>query len=194
MKVITAITGQTLFDIALQEMGSVEGAFDILGINAFLRLDMSIPSGTQVLVPDKVINPAVVDYYVRNNVKPVSGLGEEIVLNLEDMINIPQVLMYDLSGGSRDFEGIRIWNLRDKITIQVEYHDFPDNVDLFIEQSLDGVQWDPIMLDGEPLKTILTSGDSSKTLNVTSLLTNFIRARVEVVDQTGIIDKIIWRV
>jgi len=123
MKTIIALSGQTLFDIALQEMGSIEGVFDILDANAFLRLDMAIASGTKVLVPDKIINSAVLDYYTRNNIKPVSGIGEEISITQQDMIQIKQVVDYDLADGDNSFEGVRLANLGDELSVQINYAD-----------------------------------------------------------------------
>lgn len=191
MKVITAQTGQTLFDIALQEMGSVDGVFDILNANAFLRLDMAIPAGTKVLVPDTVFQPGIVDYYTRNGLHPASSLGENVTLNEEDMIYITQPVAYDLSGGDTAFEGVRLWNLRDALTAQVDYTGVAEaDITVYVEQSLDGIDYSPV----EGASQILDHSKTTHTFNISSLLTNFCRLRVEVAGVgDGTIDEITWR-
>lgn len=201
MKTITAQTGQTLFDIALQTMGDVLGAFDILNMNAFLRLDMSIPAGTKVFVPDTVINPQVVDYYTRNNIVPASGLGEEVTLNIEDMINIVQTLNYQIGYGDKAFDGVRLWNLKDILTVQVNYSNISGlpgfmptsttGVHIYIEQSLDGELYSPVA----DATCVLDPALLSHTFNIEGLQTNYVRARFtrDNGDLTGTIDEIIFR-
>lgn len=198
MKSIIAQSGQTLFDIALQAMGDVSGVFDILAVNAFLRLDMAIPEGTVVFVPDMVINAQVVDYYERNGIVPVSGLGEEVTLNSEDMINIKQDLNYSVSGGNKIFDPVRLWNLKNYLTVQVNYSnlqgtpvDSGDGAHIQLDQSLDGVIFSPIAGASVTLDVSL----SSCTFNLTDLQTNFVRARLTLdIQMTGKIDEIIYRV
>ena len=191
MKTIIAENGQTIFDIAMQEMGSIEGVFDILENNAFLRLDMAIAAGTRVLVPDKVINSGVVDYYTRNNIKPASGLGEEININQNDMINITQNVAYDLSAGNKSFDGVRLANLGNILTVQIDYTGIAaQDIHVYVEQSLDGVDYSAVTGANQ----VLDSAKPSHTFNITGLLTNFCRVRVEVVSAgDGTIDEIIWR-
>jgi len=198
MKTITAQTGQTICDIALQEMGDVSRSFDILAINPYLRLDMSIPAGAIVFVPETVINSQVVDYYIRGGIKPVSGLGEEISLNIPDMTYITQKLDYDLAGGDKEFEGIRLWNLSGKVTIQINYHGITaENIRVAIQQSLDGISYDTIYR-GEYL---LIPTLPSHVFNVLHLKTNYVRVEVVIVpvigvstEVAGVIDEIIWKV
>ena len=191
MKTIIALSGQTLFDIALQEMGSIEGVFDILDANAFLRLDMAIASGTKVLVPDKIINSAVLDYYTRNNIKPVSGIGEEISITQQDMIQIKQVVDYDLADGDNSFEGVRLANLGDELSVQINYADLAGNVGVYVEQSLDGINYSSIIGATFQLDEAVTT----HTFNISGLVTNFVRLRINVLTTaTGTIDELIWRV
>jgi len=198
MKTITALNGQTICDIALQEMGDVSGSFDILAINPYLRLDMSIPAGTIVFVPETVINAQVVDYYTRNGIKPVSGLGEEITLNTQDMTYMTQRLDYNLADGDKEFEGVRLWNLSGKVTIQINYHGITnENVMVLIQQSLDGISYDTIHRGDY----ILIPDLPSHVFNVLHLKTNYVRVKVVSVEVlgvptevTGVIDSIIWKV
>lgn len=66
MRIIKAVKGQTVFDLALQEMGSVEGVFRILELNKNLSLHAMFDGGEEVLVSDEVINRRVRDYFSRN--------------------------------------------------------------------------------------------------------------------------------
>ena len=192
MKTIIAQNNQTLFDIALQEMGDIGGVFDILDVNPYLRLDMSIPAGTKVLVPDTVINPQVTDYLSRNGVKPASGLGEEVILNLPDMTKIVQKLAYDLSGGNKAFEGIRLWNLKDKVTVQVNYTSVSNTlVNIILEESLDGINYSDII----GAFFTINQAAPSHTFNMLGIQTNYIRLRVSLGGATtGTIDEVIFKV
>jgi hypothetical protein len=77
MKSITAQSGQTVFDIALQELGSIEGVFDLLEANPDLQLDSAVVVGTSVKKPTPVIDLRVAEYYSRNGITPVSEIGQE---------------------------------------------------------------------------------------------------------------------
>jgi hypothetical protein len=76
MKSITAQFGQTIFDISLQELGSIEGVFDLLEANPGLQLDMAVSVGTNVKKPTPVIDLRVAEYYSRNGITPVSDVVE----------------------------------------------------------------------------------------------------------------------
>lgn len=193
MRVIIAENNQTLWDIALQAMGDVSGVFDILSLNPFLRLDMAIPAATEVLVPDAVINSQVANYYALNEIVPVSGLGEEVVLADNDLIYIKQTLNYALSGGDHSFEGIRLWNLYEKMTIQINYSGVTqDDIHVFLEQSLDGLSYDAI----RDADFTLDSQKVSHTFNVLGLLANYVKLRVECPNDVGdaILNEIIFKV
>ena len=199
MRTITAQQGQTVFDIAMQYMGNVMGAFDILELNTFLRLDMAIPAGTAVFVPNMVINARIADYYARNGIVPVSGLGEEVDLNPEDMINIVQKLDFQLVSGTHNFDGVRLWNLKDMLTVQVNYllsgpdpnfQPGSDVLSFHLEQSLDGIDYSVI-----PETTVsLLSGSVSYTYNLERIQTNFVRGCAVVGSAVnGAINEIIFR-
>lgn len=192
MKTITALTGQTVFDIAIQEMGSVEGIFEILEVNAFLRIDMAIPAGTRVLVPERIISAPVQDYYTRNNLKPASGIGEEISIIDQDMIYATQKVLYDLSGNEKAFEPVRLWNLDNgNLTIQINYEDVTEASNIIqVEQSLDGINFTPI----EETIVMLDEEVNTHTYNLTGMLTNYCRIRISPdSSETGTINEIIWR-
>lgn len=191
MKTITAEANQTVYDLAIQEMGSVEGVFEIIQANAFLRLDMSIPAGTKIFVPDTVIDADVVDYLSRNGIHPASGLGEEMELNLNDMVRIIQTTAYDLVSGNKTFEGKRLYNLRETLSVQVNFTGVSLAATAYVEQSLDGISYDPIAGASQAIPT----GSGSITFNLDGLVTDYCRVRIEVGGATtGSIDSIYWRV
>ncbi len=190
MKTVTAIANQTVWDISLQEMGDASGAFEIMGINAFIRPDMALSVGQPVLVPDTVINASVVDYYTRNNSKPVSGLGEAIELTITDMINVTQNIAYDFSDGNEQFAGVRLSNMGDELSLQLNYTDLTGDVIVYVEQSLDGINYSPI--SGAFYE--LDPSEDSHTFNFVDLVTNFCRVRLEAAGgATGTLDTITWR-
>jgi hypothetical protein len=63
MRTIKAIKGQTVFDVALAELGSAEGVFAILDMNPGLGFSSVLSEGDLVHVPAKVINRHVRDYF-----------------------------------------------------------------------------------------------------------------------------------
>jgi hypothetical protein len=76
MRIIISAPNQTIWDIALQSMGTCEAVFELLTLNAYSRPDTELIAGTEVLVPDLPTKPLVVAYYENNNIKPVSGIAE----------------------------------------------------------------------------------------------------------------------
>lgn len=76
MRTIISAPGQTVWDIALQSMGTCEAVFQILALNSSLRPDTELPEGTEVFVPDQPTKPLVVAYYTSNNIQPVSGIAQ----------------------------------------------------------------------------------------------------------------------
>jgi hypothetical protein len=189
MKTITARKNQTIFDIALQELGSIEAVFDIMAANSFLRPDKTIAEGQIIYIPLEIIRPAIVDYYQRNGIYPATGNGEIIELSPEDMVNITQKLNYDLDNGPTSFYGVRIPNLKGDITIQVNYA-IPDNeTRIHLEQSLDGENYSIITGSSQELDPL----HASYTYNLYGLLTNYVRLVIDICN-TGIIKEIIYRV
>lgn len=71
MAQIVVLEGQSLFDIAIQECGSVEAVFEIAGLNGLAITDGLVP-GSLINVTTG-INKPVADYYARNKLKPATG-------------------------------------------------------------------------------------------------------------------------
>lgn len=67
------LDGQSLFDIAIQEAGSIESVFDIAVANNISITDM-LQAG-QILIKGKVLNVSVAEYYRMKNIKPATDIG-----------------------------------------------------------------------------------------------------------------------
>ena len=120
MNIVVSRANQTIFDIATQVLGDPSGALILLKANAFLRMDYSLPSGVKILIPDgQVIRADIVDYYSRNNIYPATGDGQLATIDPQYMVEITQNAVYDLSGGAKSFEGVRLYNLQGQLTVQI---------------------------------------------------------------------------
>ena len=69
---IPVIQGQTLFDIAIKEFGSIEAAFDLATINNLSVTDVLVP-GT-LLQKTFVVNKKIASYYSDKALTPATGL------------------------------------------------------------------------------------------------------------------------
>lgn len=74
-KIITAVNGQTLFDLALRYYGSAAGIINILEDNPakYPSIHSQVLSGDQVLIGSDPINQDVVNYYESQNLLAVTG-------------------------------------------------------------------------------------------------------------------------
>lgn len=62
---------QTLADIAIRYLGSVEGVYDLAQLNS-LNATSELTVGQQLLLPT-VINQRVVDYYAQRKITPATA-------------------------------------------------------------------------------------------------------------------------
>jgi hypothetical protein len=191
MKTTTALSGQTLFDIAIQELGGIESVFSLLDINPGLQLDLSIPAGTVVNVPDAMVNKRIAAYFAENNLRPVSGMGDESVITQDDMNNIKQDVNYDLSQGAKEFDRVQLFFLRDLLSVQIAYSGLSTGTVVFsIDQSLDGENWSEVPY----CSYVLDPTKEVHTFNIVGILTNFVRGHLQTPDATtGTINHIIWK-
>ena len=139
MRTVTAGTNQTLFDIALQEMGSIEGVFELLAANPSLALDANIAPLTELNIPGAIINRQVTDYYSKNNIKPATGIEEEVIIT--EHVEIHQALNYDLSTeGYVEFDPVELTDFSGTLNIDViiEGSIEEDTVEFWMEY-LDGI-------------------------------------------------------
>jgi hypothetical protein len=74
MKKAEIKAGQTLFDMALQMQGSLEGVFELTWSNG-LELTQELVAGTELQIEGDAIEAPVVKDYVVNGIFPASGLA-----------------------------------------------------------------------------------------------------------------------
>lgn len=84
--------GQTIYDILLQEYGSLDALELLLKDNPRLNnLEVpSLPPGMEIEISGKPLNASVVNHYRENGIKPASGDPQdfmEIDFNTEDFDN-----------------------------------------------------------------------------------------------------------
>ena len=91
MKTVTVLNNQSLWDISVQEYGSVEAVFELAMANDMGVTDL-LTAGQELVLPEvdkNVVKPEVVAYYRRNGLHPVSGVSDPDLnfdlKNYEDM-------------------------------------------------------------------------------------------------------------
>ena len=72
---ISVLKGQTIFDISIQEFGSIEAAYALATINGLSVTDELTP-GT-LLQKTGIINKKIVSYYSDKNFKPATGVSSD---------------------------------------------------------------------------------------------------------------------
>jgi len=192
MNNLTTYANQSVFDIALQAYGSVAGVFELLKANAGLELDSHIAPGTVLQVPGEPVNQEVVDYYIKNNIKPATGNLDGLPeYSEEDDIMIERIYNYNLSNGDNSFDGIRLYNLNNDgiFSIQINYSAInSSDVQLMVESSLDGVNYTQI----EGAAVTIDNTLSAFTFNFIGLKTVYIRLKVlKGIATAGTIDNLI---
>ena len=81
MKIVVVQENQTIYDIALQEYGSVEGIFQIMEDNE-VDLETNVTVDQEILIDqDQVIDQSVVDYYAKEGILVANGTVDEDFLN-----------------------------------------------------------------------------------------------------------------
>ena len=71
-----ALSGQTLFDIAIQSCGSAEAAFELAVLNGMSVTDDLVP-GQELIMPD-VVNNSISSYYDNKSLTPATASNEQI--------------------------------------------------------------------------------------------------------------------
>lgn len=72
---ITVVSYQSLLDVALQTLGSIEGAIAMCKLNG-LSLTSDITPGEELLVPEGIINEDIVNYFKHGNRLIATGYNE----------------------------------------------------------------------------------------------------------------------
>ncbi len=78
MKTITVLANQTLFDIALQVYGNIDGVFDLCRDNSIQFFEPVKAGQTLVINEKNIINKNIVEYYQRHGICPASGVIQEM--------------------------------------------------------------------------------------------------------------------
>ena len=78
MKTIQVLSGQTLVDIAMQELGDASRLFELAELNGLLPSD-NIVAGQSILVPDLEVNKAKTVNLLQVNQPATYSYSEEVV-------------------------------------------------------------------------------------------------------------------
>ena len=82
IKTITVQAGQSLWDISLQELGSIEGIFDVADANNINDITGDLITGSLLTIDDsKIINQEIVDYYKNKEIQPSSNVASCMYFN-----------------------------------------------------------------------------------------------------------------
>jgi len=79
MKTVIVEDRQTIWDIAVQEYGGVDGVFQLIEDNPGLTIGSDLQGGQLLKIKSAPVNATVLAYMQLNNVKPVSLTQDEIV-------------------------------------------------------------------------------------------------------------------
>ncbi|MDP2723212.1 MAG: hypothetical protein Q8O72_10675 [Bacteroidales bacterium] len=190
MSNVTAYSRQSVFDIAIQEFGSIEAVFDLLVANPGLAFDSMIASGTTLKITPAILYKDVVDFYQKYALKPATGdIAGLIEYTKSDGGMITKTYNYDLANGNNTFDGVRLYNLSDNLTIQINYIAINTGVVVYIDSSLDGINYSPIPDASYTLDASLMTHQ----FLIIGLTTAYVRLRVENA-QSGMISNMIIEV
>ncbi|MEW5675597.1 hypothetical protein ABGT15_04735 [Flavobacterium enshiense] len=95
MGTIRPLQNQNLFDISLQEYGSVENVFDILEDNDIFDVTKDISVYEDLKVSREVFKKDIVEYYKSRNLKPATSLTEEEAELIDDFSGIDYMTLDD---------------------------------------------------------------------------------------------------
>lgn len=74
---ITVGQGQTIYDIAIQEYGSIDGVDLLLKDNPSLDMATMLAPGSILHIKSEPIDKAIVDHYKINDIRPAGRLSSE---------------------------------------------------------------------------------------------------------------------
>jgi len=161
MRTVIAQRGQTVFDIAMQEMGSIEGLFKIMAMNPGMRMDEAIATGTVVILPDKPLKSRIADFYKNKGIKPISGW-------VQNTVNINQDVAIAIDGTTYS-DAIATPDLSNYLTIAITTHDalVTGSIIVAVYSSFDNKLWAPVgsevtLGDETPINTPFAEGEFIK--------------------------------
>jgi len=109
MKEITVLNNQSLFDISVQEYGTIEGVFEIALANGLSVTD-TLVAGQKLKIPEidqSLVQPEIVDYYKRNDIHPVTGDYNLSLFTFEQQQNFDDMRLL-LSWSNKNYDGTSI--------------------------------------------------------------------------------------
>ncbi len=74
MKKVTVLPGQTLFDIVIQEKGSLEGLFDVMASNNLNASD-ELEAGDTVIIEGDPADRQTLKYITKKKIKPATRIS-----------------------------------------------------------------------------------------------------------------------
>lgn len=76
---ITVLQDQNIFDVALQTLGDVAGVFTIAELNG-LEITERLQPGQTLFIPDKAVNPRIVQKYAADGVIPATEIDRRFII------------------------------------------------------------------------------------------------------------------
>ena len=79
---IKVIDGQSIWDIAVQEYGSVEGVKQLIIDNPLIcNFETNLPAGALIIITEPPINSRVTEYCASKNINPATAIDEPYISN-----------------------------------------------------------------------------------------------------------------
>ncbi|WP_343697104.1 hypothetical protein [Flavobacterium sp.] len=95
METIKPQENQNIFDISLQEYGSIEKVFDLLEDNDKFDLTEDISVYKELKVGREAFKKDIVEYYNSRNLKPATSISEEEQYLLDNFSGIDYMIIED---------------------------------------------------------------------------------------------------
>ncbi len=84
METIKPQENQNIFDMALQEYGSIEGLFDLMDDNQINEADSTLTVYNDLTIISTPTKRDIKEFYISRSIKPATGLTNEEVELFED--------------------------------------------------------------------------------------------------------------
>lgn len=95
METIKPQENQNIFDLSLQEYGSIEKVFDILEDNEKFNLTDDISVYTDLKIGREAFKKDIVEYYNSRNLKPATAISDEEQYLLDNFSGIDYMIIED---------------------------------------------------------------------------------------------------
>jgi hypothetical protein len=95
METIKPQENQNIFDISLQEYGSIEKVFDLLEDNDKFDLTEDVSVYNELKIGREAFKKDIVEYYNTRNLKPATSISEEEQYLLDNFSGIDYMIIED---------------------------------------------------------------------------------------------------